>query len=557
MVDTIRQLAALQALLPDNSSGQISPQDLRDFLVSAVPSGRSATKVVASASTSDLQKAQADYVLGGPDINTAIAAAGEGRVELTEGTFTLASPITDQDKDNITLEGQGLSTIITVGTDAGIKLFDFSDTRNPKTGWVFRNFKVDGNKANQGGTAIDSFQVFRMNHLADGRFENVEIVNAYSESVRLEGTSVRNVITRCKIKDSLDAGILLIGAAVAYNKILGNWIGGTEQDGGISIGSGASHNAVIGNTIDQGAADGSLGILVEGPTGSSIGNKLCLNTIVMVAGTTRPGIQVANAETLGLLIEGNWIEGAQEGVLLAAGTLGVIVGFNHITGCATGIKAVGDHHDIQHNKVWLCTGSGLWIQGDYNDIIANESKNNVTAGIYLDTATHCKVQQNRCTDDQGVKTQVSGIQEGNGADFNDITDNNVEGNKTNNIKAAGIGASTVVENNRGSIVDRKLIDPGNAGAIPVTKSGHLPLVTAGAETRTLAAPDAIGRELTLYCKTFVGNAVVTCATTVNEAGNNTITFTATGQACRLYAVEEGSTLRWRLASVDGAQLSTV
>ncbi len=37
MVDTVRSTTALQALLADNSTGDISPQDLRDFLVSAYP----------------------------------------------------------------------------------------------------------------------------------------------------------------------------------------------------------------------------------------------------------------------------------------------------------------------------------------------------------------------------------------------------------------------------------------------------------------------------------------------------------------------------------------
>jgi len=36
MADTPRTLAALQALFPDNSSGDVSPQDLRDFLVSSL-----------------------------------------------------------------------------------------------------------------------------------------------------------------------------------------------------------------------------------------------------------------------------------------------------------------------------------------------------------------------------------------------------------------------------------------------------------------------------------------------------------------------------------------
>ncbi len=33
MADTVRTLAELQALLADNTSGQISPQDLRDLMV--------------------------------------------------------------------------------------------------------------------------------------------------------------------------------------------------------------------------------------------------------------------------------------------------------------------------------------------------------------------------------------------------------------------------------------------------------------------------------------------------------------------------------------------
>lgn len=37
MVDTVRTLSALQTLLADNTSGDISPQDVRDMLVSVYP----------------------------------------------------------------------------------------------------------------------------------------------------------------------------------------------------------------------------------------------------------------------------------------------------------------------------------------------------------------------------------------------------------------------------------------------------------------------------------------------------------------------------------------
>lgn len=133
------------------------------------------------------------------------------------------------------------------------------------------------------------------------------------------------------------------------------------------------------------------------------------------------------------------------------------------------------------------------------------------------------------------------------------------------VAAAGTSATTVrvslthvpsslVVNND---ISSAITDPGASGAIPVTGSGRVAIVTAGAETRTLAAPTFAGQKLLLYMKTDGGDCVVTCATTVNETGNNTITFDNTGEACQLTAVEEGSNLRWRLAQVDGAALTTV
>ena len=102
-----------------------------------------------------------------------------------------------------------------------------------------------------------------------------------------------------------------------------------------------------------------------------------------------------------------------------------------------------------------------------------------------------------------------------------------------------------------------ITDPGDAGAIPVAVTGYVPLVTvAGNETRTLATPTFIGQELVLYLKTNDGtDCAVTCATTVNQTGNTVITFANIGEACRLFAVEQDASLRWRMATVDGAVLS--
>jgi predicted RecA/RadA family phage recombinase len=102
-----------------------------------------------------------------------------------------------------------------------------------------------------------------------------------------------------------------------------------------------------------------------------------------------------------------------------------------------------------------------------------------------------------------------------------------------------------------------IVDPGNAGAIPVTDSGNVAIVTAGAETRTLAAPTKAGQQLSICMKTDGGDCVITCATLINQTGNNTITLNDAGDSLLLVAITMGANLRWRVAYNDGAVLSTV
>lgn len=102
-------------------------------------------------------------------------------------------------------------------------------------------------------------------------------------------------------------------------------------------------------------------------------------------------------------------------------------------------------------------------------------------------------------------------------------------------------------------------DPGDAGAIPVTRSGAVALVTteAGGETRTLAAPSFAGQTLTLCLDTDGGDCVVTVDTDVNVAGNNTLTLDNAGESIGLVGASVGSALVWRVAFNDGVGLTTV
>ncbi len=106
-------------------------------------------------------------------------------------------------------------------------------------------------------------------------------------------------------------------------------------------------------------------------------------------------------------------------------------------------------------------------------------------------------------------------------------------------------------------IGNTIADPGNAGAIPVTASGHVPIVTAGAETRTLAVPTYAGQEILLYVKTDGGTCVITVASAINQTGNNTITMADVNDSIRLHAIENGANLAWRVVCNDGAALSTV
>lgn len=106
---------------------------------------------------------------------------------------------------------------------------------------------------------------------------------------------------------------------------------------------------------------------------------------------------------------------------------------------------------------------------------------------------------------------------------------------------------------------KTVADPGDAGAIPVTgyERGQCPIVTGGAETRTLADPTYAGQELLVYMHTDGGNAVITSASAVNATGNNTITFADASDVLDVVAVETAAGLVWRVRSSDGAALTTV
>ena len=99
------------------------------------------------------------------------------------------------------------------------------------------------------------------------------------------------------------------------------------------------------------------------------------------------------------------------------------------------------------------------------------------------------------------------------------------------------------------------VDGGNATAIPVDKSAYIPIVTAGAETRTLAIPTFRGQQLMLCVKTDGGTCVITSAQAINQAANTVATMADAGDFLYLVGVDIGGVLRWRIAANDGVTLA--
>jgi len=102
-------------------------------------------------------------------------------------------------------------------------------------------------------------------------------------------------------------------------------------------------------------------------------------------------------------------------------------------------------------------------------------------------------------------------------------------------------------------------DPGDAGTIHVPKHNNLVCIlnTGGAETRVMGAPTFPGQCATLLFNVDGGDAVVTIAATVNQTGNNTLTFADAGDFIELRGCLLTGALKWRTAGNDGVALSTV
>lgn len=98
-------------------------------------------------------------------------------------------------------------------------------------------------------------------------------------------------------------------------------------------------------------------------------------------------------------------------------------------------------------------------------------------------------------------------------------------------------------------VDRIIADPGDGKTIHVREDLSIcELVSAAAETRTLAAPTKSGIRFILRLKDDGGDVVVTTPNGFNNAGESKATFNDASDLLNLISVETATrgTFRWQI-----------
>lgn len=102
-------------------------------------------------------------------------------------------------------------------------------------------------------------------------------------------------------------------------------------------------------------------------------------------------------------------------------------------------------------------------------------------------------------------------------------------------------------------VPKSMLDPGNAGIINVSEDLQiLEIVSAAAETRTLAAPTKQGIRFIVRLLTDGGDVVITASAGLNVTGNTQATLADASDMLELISVQTSSGFRWDILNNVGS-----
>lgn len=101
-----------------------------------------------------------------------------------------------------------------------------------------------------------------------------------------------------------------------------------------------------------------------------------------------------------------------------------------------------------------------------------------------------------------------------------------------------------------------MVDPGDTGTINMDRwGGVVPVVTAAAETRTLAQPTKAGLQCTVVLDVDVGDLTLTVTGGYNAAAQEDIVFDDAGDWATFASYKSGSSYLWGLVAQQGTDAS--
>ena len=250
------------------------------------------------------------------------------------------------------------------------------------------------------------------------------VVSPTSASVEI-GDHVDNVIIICNISYS-NVGATACGININTHagtpgptniSIIGNWVYGHQANGinftGVS-GQINYYGTIMGNIC---YLNGGTGITLSYCENVTVEGNICRNN-------TSFGIRMTYCSRV--TVESNSVrENGLEGIVVEAGSPKYIIVNANTT------------HLNQRDGIGVYSGSFILVT---DNIVTNNSQRGAGTddGIYVDAATDVLIDDNICTDDQGVKTQGHGIQIGSTANRVKVGTNLLTGNRDGCISDVGI-----------------------------------------------------------------------------------------------------------------------
>jgi hypothetical protein len=346
-----------------------------------IPTGRTATYVVAASDAPAQVKAQADYIVSGTADDEIQAALNLGDVQLSTGTFGIANTVTFPTSGKRTLTGVGYSTIV-VPSGALDPMFKIWGTATGSANHIrdmeISELTIDSDRA----SAVDIFGIKWAHNIIFKDLAITDIKGSCFDSAEGDDITLQTVaIGSCGDNGSpvLDLKDAPGGSSSNAWRISNLWITNPYGEVIISMSGTTSECSIVGSKLHHTATSQTM-ISVNG-TSSSCKDIIIANTNFSASSGAVKDIYVGRV--LGLVITGNIFDtSATDNIYVDNSSAKVSFTANFLRTAATsdGVHIVACAALELANNIFAVTGSGAYtpLNGSATSQIVRSNQGYVT-----------------------------------------------------------------------------------------------------------------------------------------------------------------------------------